>query len=412
MNFLLENIWRYGIMLVLLVISAAFSATETALFRLTKHQKDKMRASEHKIDNIIASLLSIPGKLLTVLLFGNLLINVFFFSLSGMISISLAHNGYQLGATLQGAASLTILVLFGEMLPKSIAYSHSIAVAKLTALPILVLVKTTAPLLNVFNLLIIVPAIRIFTPMIPQKRQITTDHLKLLVNETAKSEIDAQASSILNEIIDMRDRKVRDIMRHRIDMICANVNTSIDKAIEIMTANRIKKLPVYKKNADHIIGMVHIRSLLTSGHKSLSEAVTPILFVPEQKKVDSLLDLFQKSHKDIAVVVDEYGGISGLITIKDIIYEIIGSGRADVYGIIQQIGPMSYRLGGDLPVHDWLDIIGINTEEIKYTTIGGFVMAILGKIPAVGEVAKYENITFRIESMDKRRVKTIIVEMN
>lgn len=399
-------------MLVLLVLSAAFSATETALFRLTKHQRDKMRVSSDKIDNIIAGLLAAHGKLLTALLFGNLLVNVSFFSLSGIISISLSRAGYPLAATVQGAAALIILILFGEMLPKSIAYSHSIYVARLTAVAVLLILKTTSPMLNLFNILIIVPAVRIFTPMIPIKRQITTEHLKLLVSKTAKSNTDTQASIILNEIIEMRDLKVRDIMRHRTDMVCANVNTGIQAAIELMAANKIKKLPLFKKNIDHIVGIVNMRSLLTGGYKNLSEAMIRVSFIPEQKKIDSLLDYFQKNHEDIAIVVDEYGGISGLITIKDIIYQMMGSGRTDVYGITEQTGPLSYRLGGDLSVHEWLDIIGISADDCRYTTIGGFVMALLDKIPAVGDVVKYENLTFTIEAMDKKRIKTLIVSMN
>ncbi len=399
-------------MIVLLALSSAFSGTETALFRLTKHQLDKMRKSTDRIDNIVASLLFVQGKLLTVLLFGNLLINVSYFSLSGMISISLARAGYPILATVQGVVSLAILILLGEMLPKSLAYTHSLSVARKAALPVLVMVKTAAPLLNLFDFLIIVPAIRIFVPMIPVHRQITTDHLKLLVSKTAKTTIDAQSSRMLNEIIEMRDLQVRDIMRHRTDMVYANVNTSVARAIEIMAANRIKKLPLYKKDIDHVVGMVNMRSLLTGSYKNLSEAMTAVMFIPEQKKIDSLLDMFQKNHKDTAIVVDEYGGVSGLITIKDIIYEMMGAGRADVNGIVEQIGPLSYRLGGDLPVYEWLDIIGASSDEGRYTTIGGFVMALLDKIPSVGDVAKYENLTFTIEAMNKRRIRTLIVEMS
>ncbi|MFI4910675.1 MAG: hemolysin family protein [Sedimentisphaeraceae bacterium JB056] len=411
MDFLLQNAVQLCLMLVLLILSAAFSGTETALFKLSKHQRDKMRNSNNNIDSIIVKLLSVPGNLLTVLLFGNLLINVLYFAISGAISISLSRNGNHLGATLQGVISLLILVMTGEMLPKSFAYSHTIFFAHLTAVPVFVLLKIFAPLLKLFDLLIIVPAVRIFTPMIPSQQKITTDHLKLLVNETSKLDVDQESTKILNEIIELRELKVKDIMRHRMDMVIAPVDTQITDAVRMMAENKIKKLPVYIEDSDKIIGIISLRTLLTSNPTDLMEALQPVTFVPEQKKADSLLEFFRKEKRDIAIVVDEYGGISGLITIKDIIYELLGAGRSDIYGIIEQTGPMSYRLGGDLPVHDWLDITGMNNEPTKYTTIGGFVTALLDKIPTKGDKAVYQNISFEVEKVYRNRIQTLIVEL-
>jgi putative hemolysin len=399
-------------MLLLLFLSAAFSGTETALFKLSKHQRDKMRKSDYRLDRLISEMLTVPGNLLTVLLFGNLLINVFYFAISGAISISLSRDGQHLAATMQGVISLILLVITGEMLPKSFAYSHSILFAHLTALPVFILLKVFAPLLKIFETVIIVPAIRIFAPMIPTQQKITTDHLKLLLNETTETKVDPEATKILNEIIELRELKVKDIMRHRMDMITAAVETGVDEAIELMAANRIKKLPVFKEESDQIIGIVNLRTLLTNRPEKLSDAVRPVTFVPEQKKADSLLDFFRTEKRDIAIVVDEYGGISGLITIKDIIYELLGAGRSDIYGIIEQTGPMSYRLGGDLPVHDWLDITGMSNEPPQYTTIGGFVTALLDKIPSHGDRVSYQNLTFEVEQVHRNRIKTLIVELS
>jgi putative hemolysin len=398
-------------MLLLLVLSAAFSGTETAIFNLSKHQRDKMRKSQHRSDILITKMLSLPGSLLTVLLFGNLLINVLYFAISGAISISLSRNGQHLAATSQGILSLVMLVIAGEMLPKSFAYSHSVFFAHLTAFALFVMMKLLAPILRIFEMLVIVPAIRLFIPMIPDRGKVTTDQIKLLLNQTARAGVDPEATKILNEIIELRELKVKDIMRHRMDMITTDIETGIDRAIEIMADAGIKKLPVFREHSDKIVGIVSMRTLLTTSPASLAEAVSPVTFVPEQKKADSLLDFFRTQKKDIAIVVDEYGGISGMITIKDIIYELLGAGRSDIYGIIEQTGPMSYRLGGDLPVHDWLDITGMSNESLQYTTIGGFVTALLDKIPAKGDRASFHNLTFEVEQVHRNRIKTLILEL-
>ncbi len=411
MDFILQNAGRYVLMLGLLGLSAAFSGTETALFKLTKHQRDKLRGSKHNLDIVISKMLKAPGNLLTVLLFGNLLVNVLYFAVSGAVSISLSRTGNNFAATAQAVGSLTLIVIAGEMLPKSFAYSHSILFARITALPTFTLLKGLSKLLNLFNLIIIVPFIRIFLPMLPAEKKVTTDHLKLLVNESAKMDVDAEAAKILNEIVELRELKVKEIMRHRTDIVMASVDSSVDEAIRLMASSKIKKLPIYQHYSDKIIGLVSLRTLLTAAPARLKDALQPITFVPEQKRIDVLLDFFRTEKKDIAIVVDEYGGVSGLITIKDIIYELLGAGRSDVYGLIEQTGPMSYRLGGDLPVHDWLDITGISGEAVKFTTIGGFVTALLDKIPAKGDTVQYQNLKFEVETVEKRRIKTLIVEL-
>ncbi len=397
-------------MALLVAASAAFAGTETALFKLTKHQRDKLRASGGRLDGIVIKLLCEQGRLLTVLLFGNLLVNVLYFAVSGAISISLNRQGLHLAAAAQAVGSLLLLLIAGEMLPKSFAYSHSIMFAHLTATGVFILLKVFSPLLRLFDILIILPAIRLLTPMFPVTGKVTKEHLKLLLNETAKRHTDPEAAKILNEIIELRELKVRNIMKHRTEMVTACVETSVEQAIEIMTAEGIKKLPIYQENTDNIIGFVSLWRLLVERPPTVAAALQPVVFVPEQKKVDAMLDFFRKQKPALAIIVDEYGGVAGLLTIKDIINEILGASRSDVYGIVEQIGPLSYRLGGDLPIHDWLDITGISPEAGSYTTVGGFVTALIDKVPAEGDAVEYLNLWFEVEKVEKHRIKTLILE--
>ena len=397
-------------MAILLAASAGFAGTETALFKLSKHQRDKLRVSGGGVDSIIISLLSEQGKLLTALLFGNLLVNVLYFAISGAISISLSRDGFYLASTFQAIGSLLLLLICGEMLPKSFAYSHSIMFARITATGVYVMLRLFSPLLRLFDILITIPIIRLLAPMLPAGQKVTIDHLKLLLSETAKQTADPEAAIILNEIVELRELKVRDIMRHRTDMIVASIESSVDKAIELMVAEGVKKLPIFEQHTDNIVGFVSLRCLMTKQPQNLAAAICPVKFVPEQKKVDSLLESFRKQKFDMAIVVDEYGGISGLITIKDIINELLGASHSDIHGIVEQIGPMSYRLGGDLPIHDWLDITGISKEASNYTTIGGFITALINKVPVEGDTADYKNLHFKVEQVQQHRIKTLILE--
>ncbi len=157
-----------------------------------------------------------------------------------------------------------------------------------------------------------------------------------------------------------------------------------------MQRHHLTKMPVYVRSMDNIVGMVHLRQLLLKPDSSLDRLVQPVQFVPEQKTVESLLEFFRKTGTDMAVVVDEYGGIAGSVRLEDIAEELFGRMEL-VPGVepIKQLGPFQYRLAGDLAIHDWADVLGVDLEETRLSTIGGLVTALLGKIPRKGDVATH-----------------------
>ncbi|MBM4028645.1 MAG: CBS domain-containing protein, partial [Planctomycetes bacterium] len=179
---------------------------------------------------------------------------------------------------------------------------------------------------------------------------------------------------------------------------------------ERMQRNHLTKMPVYVKKPDSIIGMVHLRQLLLRPEASLDKLVQPVRFVPEQKTVESLLEFFRKTGTDMAVVVDEYGGIAGSVRLEDIAEELFG--RMEVVAGIEPIkllGPFQYRLAGDLAIHDWADVFGIDLEETRLSTIGGLVTALLGHIPRKGDVAFLGNLKFTVERVRRHRIETVIL---
>jgi CBS domain containing-hemolysin-like protein len=177
-----------------------------------------------------------------------------------------------------------------------------------------------------------------------------------------------------------------------------------------MQKNNLTKLPVYVRTIDNIVGVIHLRELLLNEEIPLSKIIRQVNFVPEQKTVESLLEFFQKTETDIAIVVDEYGGIAGSVRLEDIAEELFGQIEpSDQHEPIEQTGPFEYRLKGSLAIHDWIEIFGIDLEETQQATIGGLVIALLGKIPKNGDVALFKNLKFTIEKMNKNRIESIIL---
>ena len=183
-----------------------------------------------------------------------------------------------------------------------------------------------------------------------------------------------------------------------------------EKAVKLMLSNNLTKLPVYVGKRDNIVGMVHIRQILLNPGKGLDKVVQKAQFVPEQKSVVSLLEFFRSTATDTAIVVDEYGGVAGSICLEDIAAELLGPIDArDKAEPVAVLGPLRYRLAGALPLRDWADAFGIDASEMRFSTVGGWVSFLLGRIPKVGDEVRWKNVKFTVEKMRRKRVETVIM---
>jgi CBS domain containing-hemolysin-like protein len=191
-------------------------------------------------------------------------------------------------------------------------------------------------------------------------------------------------------------------------MLACDVTESSAAAREIMKKNHLIRLPVYVSSIDNIIGIVHLRQILLRGEVTLDKIVQDVNFVPEQKTVESLLEFFRRSKTDMAIVVDEYGGIAGSVRLEDIAEELLGQIEpTSQTEPIEQTGPFEYRLSGNVAIHDWADVLGIDLAETRMVTVGGLVTALLGKMPKNGDIAYLKNLKFTVEKVRKRRIETL-----
>jgi putative hemolysin len=341
-----------------------------------------------------------------------MVVNVLYYAVASVLIIRMKYYG-GLAAAFTALLTFFALILFGEILPKSMAYANSRALSVSAALPAFACLKVFAPLEFTFKVLVLEPAMRLLLGPGRKPKDISVHEFKSLI-ETIRRQglISADENRLLAEVIELGFLKVRNVMRPRVDMIACAVTDSSQTARQKMEKHRLTKIPVYVGEKDNIVGLVHLRQILLKPDCSLDRIVQKVNFVPEQKTVESLLEFFRRSQTDTAVVVDEYGGIAGSVCLEDIAEELLGqiepSGQIEP---VRQTGPFEYRLAGNLAVHDWAEVFGIDLAETHQVTIGGLVTALLGKIPESGDTARLKNLKFTVENVQKRRIETLILTL-
>ena len=408
-----QNAGHLILMFSLLCASAFFSASETAFFNLSRRQVRLFQESGHRLQNLAGGLLRRPGRLLNSLLFGNMTVNVLFYATASVFTVRMKAASGFMAAVVVAFVTFACVVMFGEILPKSLAFANSRYVSMISALPAFVVVKVFMPLHYVSKYLILEPVLRIFLGPRRAPKSITVGEFKSLIDVSRKKGlITADEDKLLTEVIELGFLKVRHVMRPRVDMVACPVTASAKTAREMMQEHGLTKLAVYVGTIDNVVGLVHLRQLLLRGEVSLDKVVQPVHFVPEQKTVESLLEFFRKSGTDVAVVVDEYGQIAGYVRLEDIAEELFGQiEMSEGIEPVEQTGPFEYRLAGNLAIHDWAEVFGIDLAETRLATMGGLVTALLGRIPKSGDVTYLKGLKFTVEKVRRHRIETLILSL-
>ena len=400
------------LMLILLTGSAFFSGSETAFLNLSTRQVRLLEKSEHKLQKLVARLLGKRRQLLNCFLLGNMTVNVLFYAVSSVLIIRLKDYS-SLAAASTVLLSFVGILLFGEILPKSLAYANSKTFCVAAALPAYFCLQIFGPIELVVKAFILEPALRLLLGPSRHPKAITAGEFKSLIETTRKQGlITADENKLFTEVIELGFLKVRHVMSPRVDMIACDVTESSKTARRKMKENRLTRLPVYVGTIDNIVGLVHLRQILLKAGVSLDRIVQKVNFVPEQKTVESLLEFFRRSQTDIAIVVDEYGGIAGSVRLENIAEELLGQIEpTSQIEPVEQTGPFEYRLSGNVAIHDWADVFGIDLAQTRMVTIGGLVTALLGKIPKPGDSAYLKNLKLTVEDVQHHRIKTLVLTL-
>jgi CBS domain containing-hemolysin-like protein len=268
-------------------------------------------------------------------------------------------------------------------------------------------------LLGLLDHVIVQPSVRLLVHPSVRSRPVTSAQLKLLLDTTRrKGLIGDDENLLLAEILKFGYLKVRHVMQPRVEMPACSLEMPGRQMCAMMHQHKLVKIPVYTHSIDAIAGVVYLRDLLLNPEQSPLTMVRPVSYVPEQKSVESLINFFHTSGENMAIVVDEYGGIAGCIRFEHIAEQLLRpmeeiAGRPP----IELLGPLSYRLAADLSIYDWTEAFGIDLEETHLTTIGGFVTALLGRIPRAGDVARLKNMKFAVENVQNNRILTVVLSL-
>jgi len=409
-EFLGARVGQFVLLAVLLVMSAFFSGSETALFSLSPGRLYRLRRGAAG-GRIVASLMARPHQILLTLLLGNLLVNVAYSGITAVLILDLRDAvrppGWVLGAVSLGA--VLVLILTGEVLPKMLAMLTAERWAPAAALPLVALKKAFHWIILTLHKAIIGPLTQILAPRRGSGANISGEELAALLHlSAARGILDSQANDLLQEIMELTDLRAGDVMVPRVDMICCDLDTPRASLVKLLTQTRLRRVPVYEGDVDHVTGVVHAKKVLLDDRVPLRKLVVPVLFVPEAANLERVLVQLRMRRSQMAVVVDEYGGTAGLVTLEDILEEIVGdipdrheAGREPA---VEQIDPQRYVIDGNLAIHEWDDAFEMGLKARRISTVGGFVTSLLGRIPNVGDVATYRNLQFTVVSMRRRRV--------
>ena len=405
------------LLFVLLFCSALISGAEVAMFSLTRSDLEKGLESKLKPILIIEKLLERPKKLLATILVANNFINIAVVILFAYISSDLFSviTSPILKFTFEVVVVTFLILLFGEILPKIYASRNNLKFATFMAYPLRVLDVVLSPL----SLPMRSVTIAIHNRLGKQKSNLSVDQLSQALELTSEEDTTKEEHKILQGIVQFGNTETKQVMRPRIDIFALNIEQKFSEILPEIIKNGYSRIPIYKDNIDSIKGILYVKDLLPYIDRKQFDWNTLIrdpFFVPENKKLDDLMAEFQEKKVHLAVVVDEYGGTSGLISLEDIIEEIVGdiSDEFDDEDLTySKLDEHNFVFEGKTALKDFYKIIKIEDETVfeenkgEAETIAGFVLEISGSFPKLNSKINFKNYVFKIEALDKKRIKLV-----
>lgn len=405
------------VLVILLMLSAFFSSAETALTTSNKIRLRTLADEGNKRAKKVLEITDNSGKMLSAILIGNNLVNIS----ASSIATTLATKAF--GSAGAGIATgvLTLLVLiFGEISPKTLATIHADSIALSYAGVICFLMKVLTPIIFIVNWLAMGLLKLLRVDASKAQNTMTEDELRTIVDVShEEGVIETEEREMINNVFDFGDAQAKEVMVPRIDMTFADINSTYQELIDIFREDKFTRLPVYEDSTDNVIGIINMKDLLLYEDKdsfSIRDILRKPYYTYEHKSTAELLVEMKKSSINIAIVLDEYGATAGLITLEDLLEEIVGEIR-DEYDMdeedpIQQINDYEYMVQGSMNLEDLCSTLELGWESEDYDSIGGYMIGLLDHLPTVGECATTpEGVFLRVEDMEKNRINKIFMKL-
>ena len=404
------------ILLVLLFLSAFFSSAETAMTTVNRIRIRSLADDGNARAKTLLKITDDPAKFLSAILIGNNIVNLS----AASLTTSLA---YGLGGSMVAIASgiLTLLILlFGEITPKTMATIHSEKISLLYAPVISIFIRLMTPVIFIVNGLANIILRIIHVDPNANTNVMTENDLRTIVDVSHEDGvIESEEKEMINNVFDLGDAKAKDVMVPRVHVTFADVNSTYDELIDIFREDKFTRLPIFEDTTDNVIGTINMKDLLLYDNKKdfhLRDILREAYFTYEYKNISELLLEMRESSFNIAIVLDEYGTTAGLLTLEDLIEEIVGEIR-DEYDYdeedpIQKISDHEYLVEGSMNLADFSDELNLHLESDDYDSIGGYMIGLLDHLPKIREsITTPDGIFLQVRTKNKHRIEKIYVRL-
>lgn len=412
-----SDVTQFIILLILLALSAYFSSAETALTTVNKIRIRTFAEEGNKRADTLLKVIDDSGKMLSAILIGNNIVNLSASALATSLTMKLWGNV----AVSISTGILTLLILvFGEIAPKTLSTIYSEKVSLSYAGSIYFLMRILTPVIFIVNKLSL-SFLKLFKIDQEQKVNFMTENELRNIVEVSHEDgvIQREEREIIYNLFDFSDTQAKEVMVPRIDMTFVNIENTYSEILEIFKEDKYTRYPVYESSTDNVVGIINIKDLLlyeNIEHFNMRHILREPYYTYEHKNTAELLLEMRNASYNIAIVLDEYGATAGLITLEDLLEEIVGEIRDEYDGdeedLIQKISDLEYRISGSLKIDDLNERLNLNLDSKDYDSIGGYIIELLDHLPEEGEETITEdNILLHVETMDKNRIDTIYMKL-
>ncbi len=406
-----ESLWRLATLLFLLLLSAFFSGSETALLALDRLRIKYLQQKGYSGADRLAQLLDHPDRLLGGILVGNNLVNIAASVLA--TGLFVRHFGER-GELLTVLLLTPVLLIVSEVCPKTYAAQYPEKVSFLVLRPILLVLWVLAPVIRIVTMIS-----GLLTGFLRSKdkenESLTEDEIRAIIEVGEETGVVAsEQRRMLHGVFDLSETRVRDVMLPRTEIVGVEAGSSFNAVLDILRQARHSRFPVYRESLDNIVGVIHSKDILEyigqEERFSLKRLWRKPHFVPESNRIALLLQSFRKRKEHLAIVVDEYGGVEGLVTLEDVVEEIVGEIH-DEYDIeevdFKPLGPRRFLVDGAVSLRTLNRRFHLELPEEHVTTLAGLLMQKMGKIPVDGDSCEITGIRFAVRRMDDRRIEEV-----
>ena len=403
---------------VFLLFSAFFSAAEAALKASSKQKLKNLQEEGARGAKTALSLLETSDKLLSSIMAGSVIADVALTVLITCLSIQ-SFGNRTFSALLITAFTTVIILAFGKIAPKSFSAAAPEKIACALAPPLFIILKILSPINAVFSLL--AKGIRKITVKDSKEPTvtITEEELKTIVSVSEEEGVlEPDEKEMIHNVFDFGDSRAKDVMVPRTDIAAISVGSTYNQVTKLFQEEQFSRIPVYQDDLDNIIGILYVKDLLCKSINkkvfSVKNIMRKVYFSYEQKPTSQLFAEMRTKRIPMTIIIDEYGGTAGLVTLEDLVEEIVGDIN-DEYDLVEEdftkVSDNLYSVDGSAKIDDFNEATGLEIESDDYETIGGFVLGLLGHMPEKGECAEFENVCFTVEETDKNRIQSLKVEI-